>query len=219
MRNLRLRRDSLILTVLALALTPAMFAQQRSAVGAAADSTQEDRQAYPAAGKCQNYSEYVGGKADSFAAPLDATQLSPALLAYFTSNGVTPTGTTKPGQYDETVLNKWFGQSFFVKCCKVCRAELEIRVKDLGGASNDALHVGRAPFTPSQNVLASGHIWDSTRPPWAGGTTSPKTMTIPLSPAALNNYIFNSRECNVPIDTLVQDDTSVDYIKLKIWTY
>ncbi|MEK6299119.1 MAG: hypothetical protein AABO41_00230 [Acidobacteriota bacterium] len=222
MRNLRMRRKSLILTILALSLTltPAMSAQQRSAVSAPADSIQENRQAVPVEGKCQNYSEYLGGKADGFAAPLDATQLSPALQAYFTSHGVTPTGTTKPGQYDETGQDKWVGQSFFIKCCKVCRAELEIRVKNLGGmASNDALIVGQAPFTPSQNILASGHIWDSTRPAWAGGTTSPKTMTIPLSPAALNSYIFNSRECNVPIDILVQDDTAVDYIKLKIWTY
>ena len=219
MKNKRMKYRHLLLTVLGLSLTltPAMFAEQRSAVS---NSTQEDRQAVPAVPKCPNYSEYVGGKADNFTGGTETTQLSPALQAYFTSHGVTPTGTTKPRQYDESGQDKWIGQSFSIKCCKVCRAEVEIRVRDLAGlSSNDALYVGRAPFTPSQNVLAAGHIWDASRPTWAGGTASPKTMTIPLSPAALNNYIFSSDGCNVPIDILVQDDTAVDYIKLKIWSY
>jgi hypothetical protein len=221
MRNGRMRRKSLLLTILALSLTlaPGMFAQQRSAVSAtAADSTQEDRRAIPVNGDCP-LTPYAGGNQDSFNPPVESTTMSPGLQAYFISNGVTSTGITKPRQYDEEGQNKWFGQSFRIKCCKVCRAELEIGVKNLGGlASNDAIYVGRPPFTGA-NLIVGGHIWDNTRPTWAGGTASPKTMTIPLSPAALNNYIFNSGGCNVPIDILVQDDTAVDYIKLKIWTY
>lgn len=58
MRNLKLRREFLILTILALSLTaaPAMVAQQRSGAITPADSTQEERQAAPVDGKCQNYS-------------------------------------------------------------------------------------------------------------------------------------------------------------------
>ena len=60
---------------------------------------------------------------------------------------------------------------------------------------------------------------DSTRPARAGGTASPKTMAIPLSPSALNDLIFRPDGCNVPIDILLQDDTEVDYVKLRVWTY
>ncbi len=221
MRNRSVRGKSLILTILSLslALTPAMFAQQHSAVSAVADSTQEDRQAMPVNGNCP-LSTYAAGNADGFNLPVEPTTMSPGLQTYFINYNVTPTGTTKPRKYDEPGQDKWLGQTFFIKCCKVCRAELEIRVRNEGGlASNDGIVIGRAPFTQSSDIIVNDHIWDITRPPWAGGTGSPKTMIIPLSPAALNNYIFNSKGCNVPIDIVVQDDTAVDYIKLKIWTY
>lgn len=216
MRNERIRHRILLLTILTLSLTlaPAMLAQQRSGGSATpVEAIQDERQAVPIP-NCKNYSEYPGGTDDQFKLPPETPQLSPGLQSFFNSKG------QKIRNYDQGGSDIWFGQSFFIKCCKVCRAELEIRVRSEGGlASNDAIYIGRAPFTPSSNVLAAGHIWDNTRPAWAGGTASPKVMNIPLSPAALNNWINSADGCNVPIDILVQDDTAVDYMKLKIWTY
>jgi hypothetical protein len=214
MRNQRIRHKLLLLTILTLGLTlaPAMLAQQRSTGSAAAvEAIQDDRQPIPAL-DCKNYSEYIGGKADNFAAPVETPTKSPGLQQFFSSNHLTSRN------YDEPGVNKAFGQSFFIKCCKVCRAELEIRVKNEGEiSSNDAITIGQAPFTGVR--AAAGFIWQAPFVPGAGTGTPIKTMNIPLSPAALNSYILNSNGCQVPLDIYVQDDTSLDYVKLKIWTY
>jgi hypothetical protein len=218
MRNRRMRRKSLILTMLALTLTltPAMFAQQQSVVSAAAESIQDERQAGPAL-PCKNYDEYDGGKPDNFnvSGPPELAPKSPGLLAYFSSNHLTPRNFDEPGS------DKALGQSFFIRCCKVCRAELEIRIREESSGpnagDNDAITVGQAPsFSPR---AASGKLWTSPFVPGGNVVGNPKTITIPLSVGVLNVYISKADTCNVPIDIYVQDDTAVDYVKLKIWTY
>ena len=199
---------------------PALLAQQRSAVSAIVDSTQESRQAVPLDGKCPNYTEYRGGwpPQNNFTSPFEATTKSPGLLLYFSSNNLTSRN------YDQPGFDRAFGCSFFIKCCKVCRAELEIRLKELLSgpniSDNDGMIVGQAPF-PIGMRAAEGRLW---KPPFVPGAsisdpTPIKTITVPLSTAALNSYIFNSDGCKVPIDTYLQDDTAVDYVTLKIWTY
>jgi len=49
-------------------------------------------------------------------------------------------------------------------------------------------------LVPSANVIASDYLWDSPRLLPTGRTASPKAMTLPLSPAALNSLIFSAAD-------------------------
>ena len=86
--------------------------------------------------------------------------------------------------------------------------------KPLGLSSNDALHIGGAPFnTPLLKVLSMS-IWTG-----ASANLLERTIISPLPAAALNNFIFNSSGGIPLLDTYVQDDTAVDYTKFTIWYY
>lgn len=165
---------------------------------------QEDAERKPidCRGKPVVYS--AGNETDNFVGPQAAT-LSPALQAYFVG---------KPRRnFDEGGKDKGFGQSFQLNCCKICRAVLEIRVRNddqNGLASNDGLAVGVAPFTV--RFAPAYTVWPSSSP-------LVRTISLPLNVSALNNYIMNSAGCPWWLDVYVQDDTAVDYVKLTVWYY
>lgn len=144
---------------------------------------------------------------DGFAPPGTPATLSPALNAWLVAPRTPRRG------YDQAGLNMHFGDSMRIRPCKVCRAQLEIRVKRASStsAANDALHVGGAPFNTAVLKVASPvPLWQST------GLTD-RVLTVPLPAAALNNYIFNGPPGTSLLDVYVQDDSNVDYAKLTVW--
>ena len=148
---------------------------------------------------------YSTGTVDNFVVKENAT-LSPALQSFFVG---------KPRrEFDDGGIDRGFGQSFQLNCCKICAATLEVRIRNEqpgGLANNDGLTVGIAPF--NVKFASVGPLWTSSPTPLV------KTVTVPLPPGALNNYIMNSASCPWWLDVYVQDDTAVDYVKLTVWYY
>ncbi len=180
--------------------------QASSGVGDAPVAAQEDVARIPFDCRGRPLVYVAGNAADNFAGP-EASTLSPALNSYFVSNNLTRR------VFDDGGKDRAFGQSFQLNCCKICKAVLEIRVRNEdpnGLASNDGLAVGVAPFTTVR--FAPGYaIWN---PPG-----SPRTITLPLNVSALNDYIMKSANCPWWLDVYVQDDTAVDYVKLTVSYY
>lgn len=148
------------------------------------------------------------GDVDNFTAggPMAKPFISQALAAMF---GARPRRPFDDIQGDKVPLDIWFGASLPLGSCKVCRASLEIRIRRNPGAGltdNDAIYVGTAPFT-GLNLIA-------TVKPWLNDKSMVKIVTIDLTSklSQLNQLIFGVGL----LDVLIQDDSSVDYIKLTV---
>lgn len=144
--------------------------------------------------------------ADSFAPTGSPVALSPALTSFLVG---------KPSKgYDDPGVNKYFGDSFKLRNCRVCYATLEVRVRHYNDVwTNDSITVGAAPFNTSPGVtLISTGIWN---PP----TPNPKTLSFALSTTALNNFLFSTTTVPSFLDVVAQDDTDFDYAKLSVWYY
>lgn len=197
-----------------LTLTPAMLAQQQRNAGQqhrenvleVPPASETSRQVRPPDCPTCQYYELTGSS---------VAHMSPALQAFFTTTHLTQV------PYGQSCLNKEFGDSFNIKCCKVCRAELELGVRQTGDLPwNDDIALGQAPFGLNGGgglMIIGQRIWTQIPPdPLA------KTLTLSLTSAevnALNALISKADGCNVPIDVYVEDDTEVDYVRLKIWTF
>ena len=158
----------------------------------------------PLNGHCTRTTVDLEGLQDNFGGPSEPTTPSPALQAYLaTHNGV---------GYDTAQPNHHVGESFLVCPCEACGAKLEIRVRHtnpLDVWNNDNYTVGIAPFASSQNqVIATGQIWNGP------GDTAPKTITVALSGQALSKLLCGSK--SQFLDVVVQDDTTVDWMRLTI---
>lgn len=158
----------------------------------------------PDAGSCSVTTSYLHGAMDAFAAPVDATTPSAALLAFL--------GPTR-SQYDTPGCNRHFGDSFqLATClrCKFCGAKVEIHLKPCNGnASNDNYTIGVAPFGTA-GTIASGRIWPS-------GTPAETTLTIDL-PASNLNQLFCKGKKQPTLDVYIEDDTIVDWVRLTIYS-
>lgn len=73
--------------------------------------------------------------------------------------------------------------------------------------NNDNYTVGIAPFGAGQ-VIATGQIWNGPN------DLAPKTITIPLSGQALSKLLCTSK--SQFLDVVVQDDTTIDWMRLTI---
>lgn len=125
------------------------------------------------------------------------------------------------GSFDETAQNKHVGQSFTGLPAGIVAAELEIRMKPLDGLSNnDSVNLGLK--TSPANTFAWGRQM-ATLPGGAGWLTNPATTFI-FDLSALPNLsgpatnLLPKLIADGLLDVLVQDDTSVDYMCLRVWT-
>lgn len=151
------------------------------------------------------------GDVDMFAAggPMATPWMSPAMTTMFSGK---PRRTFDDSNGTSVPRDKWFGASIPLGSCKICKATLEIRIKRNPGPAepatgqngNDTIYVGTAPFSGA-NTLAAVK-------PWVGEAATVKTVTIPLTAAQLNSLVFGTGV----LDVLIQDDTSVDYVKLTL---
>jgi len=154
--------------------------------------------------KCTTTTTYIHGLQDNFAPGPDPTTPSPALAAYLGP-------LANPATYDYNAPNNHFGDSFRICGCKTCGGTLEVRVRhtnstDIG--SNDGITVGAAPFNGPRAVSALV---------WAAGDPPVKTLTFNLDPGKLAEILCAQKPDSQWLDVYVQDDTTIDYIKLTLY--
>jgi hypothetical protein len=141
---------------------------------------------------------------DNFAPAGSPLSLSPALTSFLSG---------KPTKgFDDTQVNKYFGDSFKLRNRKVCHATLEVRVRHYGDVwTNDSITVGAAPFTSSPGVKFIGTgIWNAQ-------PTNPQTLLFAVPATALSSYLSST---TAPfLDVVAQDDSDFDYAKLSVWYY
>ena len=89
--------------------------------------------------------------------------------------------------------------------------------KLLSSFYNDNITIGGAPFNQSVLRVLSMDLWPPLNP--TPPLTNPKVMSFALPTTALNNYLMSGSTPPTLLDIVVQDDTDVDYITLKIWYY
>lgn len=152
---------------------------------------------------CPTQVVYLKGHQDNFATSdgPEKTTPSPQLTSYLAG--------LHPGMYDVDQPNFNFGDSIPICPCETCSATLEIRVRVVSARdayANDGFAVGVAPFSGGQK-LAGGAIWKP-------GEFGPKTITVPLDPAALSRLLCGTK--SPWLDIYVEDDTEVDWIKLTL---
>ncbi|MCX7750741.1 MAG: DUF11 domain-containing protein, partial [Candidatus Bipolaricaulota bacterium] len=128
----------------------------------------------------------------------------------------------QPGQafvgFDATTGEQWFGHRFALpQGCTITGATLEIRVKPLGGdSSNDSLvlRVGGtewiARFGPPGVVTLQGTSWTTTN------FSQGHTFTLNLGALPGGGSLLGALNAQRILDVIVQDDTSVDYVKLTV---
>ncbi len=159
---------------------------------------------------------YRGGRMDNYVAPLDPATRSPQLNAAF------PTANWQG--YDSPSENHFLGQSFYVGCRTIVRAELEIHMKPLTSITdNDTLYLGltnsSGQFAWAQRIFAlpgAGGNWDSAAHP-TGKLFVFDLANLPMGLTSSATNLLSKMNADGRLDILVQDDTSVDYIKLRVW--
>ncbi|HYO48840.1 MAG TPA: LamG-like jellyroll fold domain-containing protein [Chloroflexia bacterium] len=156
-------------------------------------------------------SSQQAGINDNFAPPTDPASPSAAQVAYASSHGYSLRS------FDDTRKDGVFMHTFtWQRCCRVISASLEIRLKPMrttGLSYNDTLGLGTTgSFWWSRRIGSPGGILPNT---WnAANYPNGATLNIDLGPAGANILDYMSRNCELPI--YLQDDTSVDYIVLRM---
>ncbi len=158
------------------------------------------------------------GKADTFNLPTDPTWATTAFKANVDGVYSTP----PKMDFDEPTTNKFFLQSFSGLPTNIVRAELEVRAQPNGGASNDSIHLDFPPFnapafTWSKNFFAlhPGGTWD---PGQGANTFILDLCNLPAGGVGQPTNLIGLLNANQSLHVMIQDDTSVDYIKLRLWS-
>lgn len=155
---------------------------------------------------------YGAGNMDNFAAPNDLASASVPLKAAF------PTATFQ--NFDDATIDRFVGHTFTNLPANIVKAELEVRMRPGAGQSfNDSINLA---FTPGSPTVAWGIRMGSlplTR--WNPGDPA-KTFTLDLANLPLSGSqptdLIATLAAKRYLDVVVQDDTTVDYVKLRIWT-
>ncbi len=133
--------------------------------------------------------------------------------------------------YNSSDYDRIFLDSFRLGNCKVCYAEMTVRVSSLNGATgdgdggNDALNILGIPDTTAPNfgyspALQSFRIWQppTSAPNMPASAGTSKTITFQVPANLLSEYIAKTSP-NTPLDVLVQDDTAIQSMQLSVWYY
>ena len=150
---------------------------------------------------------FRAGKDDALAQPNDASVRSAALTA------LVPLAQWK--DFDDTDNNRWMGHTFTGLPPNITWAELRVAMKpDGGGSGNDAVALGLGATT----FAYSRHIDDL---PGANGTwiNNPETVfTFDLGSLPGGGSILSKVAADGFLDVRVQDDTTVDWMELRVRT-
>lgn len=169
---------------------------------------------------------FTGGRADKFDTsdgPEPASP-SPGYQAFMQANNFSPVG------FDHPEMNHQFGHTIVLpegNCIK--RARLTVRVKPLGGpgslSANDSLalrFIGSNGLpVPGAPVWAayfgSGNPGTALLPnQWHTGNYGPETIQLDLSSLPGGGNLLPTLHSLRYLDIQVQDDTSVDYVRLTV---
>jgi len=152
------------------------------------------------------------GRKDDFALPTDPTVRSARL------NNALP-GVTWAAFDDETP-NRYVGHTFRNLPANIVRAELIIRMKPLDDApNNDSLHLGLVSGPPAtwawqlniRNLPGAGGTWNF-------GVNPTTTFTLNLGNLPTGVNILAKLASDRYLDLIVQDDTEIDWVDLRVWT-
>lgn len=145
---------------------------------------------------------FLGGKIDNFSVGNGAN-----------AEPVTPVSiTATPAYFDTTQANRAFAHRFNLGAGNCIQsATLEIKLKALGDAANDTMSI-KVPGSPSWGKPI--HAISPT-----GTWTSPKVKTVlfdlgAMPPGGGSTNLIAALNSTRVLDISLQDDTSVDYIKL-----
>jgi hypothetical protein len=155
----------------------------------------------------------LAGWPDNFALPAEPSPPTPCMIAAFS-------GFPYWKGFDATPTDTIFGHHFASLPNNIVQAQLIIRMKpqDNFGADNDGLFIGLPVCTPGSFIyVASIKTIAGAVPPtggtWKSSLNGPTTFTLNLNPALIAH--MNSLQV---LDVAVHDDTTVDYIQLRLWT-
>ncbi|MBS1787904.1 MAG: putative Ig domain-containing protein [Acidobacteria bacterium] len=167
---------------------------------------------------CNRAYTYRAGLMDDFALPTDPTSPTAAFMANVDAFYSTP----PKMDFDEPTTNKFLLHSFTGLPTNIVRAELEVRAQPNGGASNDSIHLDFPPFnapsfTWGKNFFAlhPGGTWD---PGQGAYTFTLDLCNLPAGGAGQPTNLLGLLNANQSLHIMIQDDTSVDYIKLRVWS-
>jgi hypothetical protein len=149
---------------------------------------------------------FRAGLADEFAAPVDETARGGALNAAF------PTAQWK--DFNDATPNRFVGNTFTGLPADITRAELVVRAKPHQDTPfNDSINLGLVP--PNQFVVSSHFAsLPEAHGTWDIGVNGPTTFTLELSPYQI---LLGQMSSQHTLDVLIQDDTAVDYMELRVW--
>lgn len=167
---------------------------------------------------CNRPYTYRAGRMDEFALPTDPTFATAAFAANVNSVYSTP----PKMDFDEPTTNKFLLHSFTGLPANIVKAELEVRAMPGPGASNDSIHLDFPPFnapsfTWGQNFFAlhPGGTWNSGDGAY---TFTLDLCNLPAGGVGQPTNLLGLLNANQSLHVMIQDDSSVDYIKLRVWT-
>ncbi len=165
-----------------------------------------------AAEACSDLGEpiyFQAGRNDVFGEPTDPSVRRPELDAYFAPQN--PVWT----DFDDPTLNRWVGHSFTGLPGSICRIDLIVIARDLGGnSSNDSLLLGSATAAEGFVTLPLADLTD------VSGTETQQVYVLELGEIAFSGgkTVLELIEEEGLLDLLVQDDTMVDSYELRVYS-
>jgi hypothetical protein len=153
-----------------------------------------------------NESVFWAGIADNFNLPAEPAFQSPQLKK--SDSGYT--GVWR--NFDETVDNQRFGHTFTGLPECIVAATLEIRMKATGDIpSTDSLGLALHWGQLIKNLSSTGH--------WLSGETQTFLLNLDALPTSSTPFsVLPYMNKNQMLDVYIQDDTSVDYMILRVWS-
>lgn len=167
---------------------------------------------------CNRPYTYRAGRMDNFNPPTDPTLPSAAFLANV--NGVY--GNPLRKHFDDPATDSFFLHSFTGLPTNIVRAELEVRMRpEAGGTGNDSIHFDFPPFnapsfTWGQNMFAlhPGGTWNAGQ----GAHTFVLDLgNLPAGSIGQPTDLLSRLNTHHALNIMIQDDTTVDYMKLRVW--
>jgi len=158
---------------------------------------------------------YWAGVPDNYAGATDPANVSACMIAAFSGVPFKP--------FDSQLSDRPVGHRFTGLPNNIVKAVLIIRMKPSAdsGASNDGLFIGLGSSCTFGSVVygQSIKLLPGAVPPTGGTWQQPNngSTTFTLDLATLNPAFINKLNTDQFLDVVVHDDTTVDYMQLRIW--
>jgi len=155
---------------------------------------------------------FRAGLMDNFAPPSDPASPRPALVTQF--------GNPVKKDFDVTTIDSWVLHSFTGLPANIVSAELEVRMRPgSGDPTNDSINFAFPPNTSvtwGQQMAAlpgSGGTWNPLQSPT---TFILDLANLPAGAVGQPTNLLSLLNTHHLLDIAIQDDTTVDYIKLRL---